>query len=34
MNKVAKGYTFNWAKILLDNLANGIDDYKTKKSKG
>jgi hypothetical protein len=34
MNEVAKGYTFNWAKMLSDNLAKGIVDYKTTKSKG
>jgi hypothetical protein len=34
MNEVAEGYTFNWAKMLSDNLAKGIYDYKTKKSKG
>jgi hypothetical protein len=34
INEVDKGYTFNWAKILLDNLAKEIVDYKTTKSKG
>jgi hypothetical protein len=34
MNKVAEGYTFNWAKLLSDNLAKEIVDYKTMKSKG
>jgi hypothetical protein len=34
MNEVAEGYTFNWAKMLSDNLAKGIFDYKTTKSKG
>jgi len=33
-NEVAEGYTFNWAKMLLNNLANEIIDYKTLKSKG
>jgi hypothetical protein len=34
MNEVAEGYTFNWAKMLSDNLAKEIVDYKTMKSKG
>jgi hypothetical protein len=34
MNEVAEGYTFNWAKMLLDNLAKEIVDYKKAKSKG
>jgi hypothetical protein len=34
MNEVVEGYSFNWAKMLLDNLAKGISDYKTTKSKG
>jgi hypothetical protein len=34
MNEVAKGYTFNWAKMLSDNLAKEIIDYKSTKSKG
>jgi hypothetical protein len=34
MNEVAEGYTFNWAKMLPNNLAKEIVDYKTKKSKG
>jgi hypothetical protein len=34
MNEVAKGYTFNWAKMLSDNLAKEIVDYKSTKSKG
>jgi hypothetical protein len=28
MNEVAEGYTFNWAKMLSDNLAKEIFDYK------
>jgi hypothetical protein len=31
MNEVAKGYTFNWAKMLSNNLAKEIIDYKTTK---
>ena len=34
VNEVAKGYTFNWAKMLSNNLAKEIVDYKTLKSKG
>jgi hypothetical protein len=34
MHEVAKGYTFNWAKILSDNLAKEITEYKMVKSKG
>jgi hypothetical protein len=34
MNKVDKVYTFNWAKMLSDNLAKKIVDYKTKQKKG
>jgi hypothetical protein len=34
MNEVAKGYTFNWDKLLSNNLAKEIVDYKTTKSKG
>jgi hypothetical protein len=34
MNEVAEGYTFNWAKMLSDNLAKEIADYKSAKSKG
>jgi hypothetical protein len=33
MNEVAEGYTFNWDKMLSDNLAKEIIDYKTIKSK-
>jgi hypothetical protein len=34
MNEVDEGFTFNWAKLLLDNLAKGIVKYKIVKSKG
>jgi hypothetical protein len=34
MNEVAKGYTFNWDKMLHDNLANEIVEYQSSKSKG
>jgi hypothetical protein len=34
MHEVAKGLTFNWAKMFSDNLAKGIVEYKTTKSKG
>lgn len=34
MHEVAEGFTFNWAKMLSDNLAKGIVEYKTAKSKG
>ena len=34
MNEVAEGYTFNWAKMLSNNLTKEIVDYKTLKSKG
>jgi hypothetical protein len=34
MNEVAEGYTFNWDKMLSDNLAKEIADYKLEKSKG
>jgi hypothetical protein len=34
MHEVAEGYAFNWAKILLDNLAKEIMEYKLDKSKG
>ena len=33
INEVVKGYTFNWAKMLSNNLAKEIVDYKTLKSK-
>jgi hypothetical protein len=34
MNEVAEGYTFIWAKMMSDNLAKEIIDYKSTKSKG
>jgi hypothetical protein len=34
MNEVAEGYTFNWAKMLYDNLAKEIVEYQSSKSKG
>jgi hypothetical protein len=34
MHEVAKGYTFNWAKRLSDNLAKRIIEYQILKSKG
>jgi hypothetical protein len=34
MNEVVEGYTFNWAKMLLDNLAKEIAEYKATESKG
>ena len=34
MNEVGEGYTFNWAKMLSNNLTKEIVDYKTSKSKG
>jgi hypothetical protein len=34
MNEVVEGYTFNWAKMFFDNLANEIAEYKSSKSKG
>jgi hypothetical protein len=34
MNEVAEGYTFNWAKMLYDNLAKEIAKYQSSKSKG
>jgi PAS domain-containing protein len=34
MHKVAEGYSFNWAKMLLDNLAKEIIEYQLAKSKG
>ena len=30
----SEGYTFNWAKMLSNNLTKEIVDYKTSKSKG
>jgi hypothetical protein len=34
MNEVAEGYTFKWTKMLSDNLAKQIVEYKSAKSKG
>jgi len=34
MYEVAEGYSFNWDKIVSDNLANEITEYKLAKSKG
>jgi hypothetical protein len=34
MNEVTEGFTLNWAKILSDNLAKEIAEYKIVKSKG
>jgi hypothetical protein len=34
MNEVVEGYTFNWDKILSDNLAKEITEYQSSKSKG
>jgi hypothetical protein len=34
MNEVVEGYTFNWAKMISDNLAKEIVEYKLEKSKG
>jgi hypothetical protein len=34
MNEVVEGYTFNWAKMLSDNLVKEIDEYQSLKSKG
>jgi hypothetical protein len=34
MNEVAKGYTFNWDKMLSDNMAKEIVEYQSSKSKG
>ena len=34
MNEVVEGYTFNWAKMLFDNLAKEIVEYKSTKSNG
>jgi hypothetical protein len=34
MHEVAKGYSFNWGKILSDNLASEVAEYQTAKSKG
>jgi hypothetical protein len=34
IHTVAEGYSFDWAKILLDSLASEIIEYQTKKDKG
>jgi hypothetical protein len=34
MFQVAKGCSFNWAKILLDSLANRVTEYQEKKENG
>jgi hypothetical protein len=34
MNEVAKGYTFNMAKMVSDKLAKEIAEYQSSKSKG
>jgi hypothetical protein len=34
MHEVAEGYSFNWAKMLSDNLAKEITEYQLAKSKG
>ena len=34
IHEVAEGYTFDWGKVLLDNLAKQIGEYKILKSKG
>jgi hypothetical protein len=34
MNEVVKGYTFNWDKMLSENLAKEIVEYQSLKSKG
>jgi len=34
MHEVAKGYSFNWAKMLSDNLAKEITEYQLENSKG
>jgi hypothetical protein len=34
MNEVDEGYTFNWDKMLSDNLAKEIVEYQSLKSKG
>jgi hypothetical protein len=31
---VAEGFSFNWAKMLLDNLAKEITEYQWMKTKG
>jgi hypothetical protein len=34
IHEVAEGYSFNWDKILSDNLTKDIAEYETEKSKG
>jgi hypothetical protein len=34
MHEVVEGYSFNWAKILSDNLAKEITEYQSLKAKG
>jgi len=34
INEVAEGYTFNWDKMLSNNLAKEIVEYRSSKSKG
>jgi hypothetical protein len=34
INEVVEGYTFNWAKMLSDNLAKEVVEYKSLKSRG
>jgi hypothetical protein len=34
MHEVAEGFSFNWAKILSDNLAKEITEYQSMKAKG
>jgi hypothetical protein len=34
LHEVAEGYSFNWSKILSDNLAKEITEYQMEKSKG
>jgi hypothetical protein len=34
IHEVAEGYTFNWGKILSDNLTKEIVEYQMEKSKG
>jgi len=34
INEVVEGYTFNWEKMLSDNLAKEVVEYKAFKSRG
>jgi hypothetical protein len=34
IHSVVEGFSFDWAKIFLDNLASEISEYQTKKTKG